>query len=451
MPRTFSNPLQNPAEPTAAECEALLERVAGSTPLRRSARLRDFLLYVGNHGLHHAKEELHEQQIGSAVFGRQPSYDTGSDNIVRVNATELRKRIDLYFAEEGREEPLLFEIPRGSYTPVFRHREPDPLLEDATPMPDPAAPVQTSDPLPQAAAGRSFSAALVAALAGAIVVLLVVVGVLAWRNQDLQRHLHPWQSQAALRAFWEPFFGRDQTVNILLADTSYALAQDITRQQLSLSDYLNFRYQQVQSLDALSDDARKQEHKDLGMILSRNNGSIGDFRVAQRISALDTRANATHLLFAREYSPDALRHGTSILLGSRRSNPWVELFEDKMVYKFGVSTDRTLATVTIQHPKPGEQAQYASAADPSAKTGYCVIAFLPNLSGGGDTLLLAGTDSQATEAGGEFLTNNDSLESFRRQMGTPGFPHFQLLLRTSRLSGTPLGSEVISYRIAAAP
>jgi hypothetical protein len=455
MIRSPSNTPQKPVEPTAAECEALLERVASSTPLKRSARLRDFLLYVGSHAVYHAGEELHEQQIGAAVFGRQPSYDTGSDNIVRVNATELRKRIDVYFAEEGRGEPLVFEIPRGGYTPVFRPREPDALdvlLENARllesaplrPAPDVPTVAVAAEPL---APVRSFPTALIAGLAGSVVVLLVVVGVLMWRNQDLQRHLHPWQSQTALRAFWEPFFGREQTVNILLADTSYALAQDITRQQLSLSDYLNYRYQRVQSLEALSEEARRQEHKDLEMILSRNNGSIGDFRVAQRISQLDTRASATHVLFAREYSPDALRHGTSILLGSRRSNPWVELFEDQMVYKFGVSTDRSLAIVTIEHPKSGEQAQYTSSADPSAKIGYCVIAFLPNLSGGGETLLLAGTDSQATEAGGEFLTNNEALEGFRKRMGRGDFPHFQLLLRTSRLSGSPLGSEILSYRI----
>src|SRR5450756_504337 len=103
---------------------ALIERVASSSHFKRSARLRDFLLYVGTQSLKEGCAEIHEQEIGANVFGRSLSYDRSQDNIVRVNATELRKRIELYFAEEGADESLLLEIPRGSYKPVFRRRVP---------------------------------------------------------------------------------------------------------------------------------------------------------------------------------------------------------------------------------------------------------------------------------------------------------------------------------------
>src|ERR1039457_689723 len=111
-------------QPTIDERRALIGRVAASAQFARSVRLRDFLLYVGNQSLKAGCPEIHEQEIGAKVFGRSLAYDRSQDNIVRVNATELRKRIDQYFATEGAHETLVLEIPRGAYKPVFRRRLP---------------------------------------------------------------------------------------------------------------------------------------------------------------------------------------------------------------------------------------------------------------------------------------------------------------------------------------
>lgn len=104
------------------QCSDLLERVASSVELKRAARLREFLRYVGQRWLEEDNVQISEQEIGVQVFGRPVNYDTSIDNIVRVNASELRKRITTYFSSEGAEEPILIEIPRGSYTPHFHLR-----------------------------------------------------------------------------------------------------------------------------------------------------------------------------------------------------------------------------------------------------------------------------------------------------------------------------------------
>src|SRR5580698_5554874 len=106
------------SEPSLEERLDLIERVAASEQFSRSARLRDFLLYVGKQSLKEGCPEIHEQEIGAKVFGRPVTYDRSQDNIVRVNATELRRRIESYFATAGAHEPLIFEIPRGGYKPV---------------------------------------------------------------------------------------------------------------------------------------------------------------------------------------------------------------------------------------------------------------------------------------------------------------------------------------------
>src|ERR1051326_409639 len=84
----------------------LVERVASSSYLIRSARLRDLLLYVTDRVLEDEASEIHEQEVGHNVFGRPADYDTAADNIVRVHASMLRKRLDQYFAGEGAGESM---------------------------------------------------------------------------------------------------------------------------------------------------------------------------------------------------------------------------------------------------------------------------------------------------------------------------------------------------------
>ena len=115
-PKVASRPI------TPDACWKVLEGAAASDHLKRATRLKEFLYYVGKKSIKEGFSDIHEQEIGQAVFGRKDSYDTSQDNIVRVSATELRRRVDAYFAEEGKGEPLIFEIPRGSYTPIFRWR-----------------------------------------------------------------------------------------------------------------------------------------------------------------------------------------------------------------------------------------------------------------------------------------------------------------------------------------
>ena len=111
-------------QPTTDELRALIDRVAGSAQFRRSARLRDFLLYIRGRSLKPGCPKIHEQESGTKVFGRSASCDRSQDNIVRVSATELRKHIELYFASEGAHGTLVLEIPRGGYKPALRSQRP---------------------------------------------------------------------------------------------------------------------------------------------------------------------------------------------------------------------------------------------------------------------------------------------------------------------------------------
>jgi hypothetical protein len=137
-------------------------------------------------------------------------------------------------------------------------------------------------------------------------------------------------------------------------------------------------------------------------------------------------------------TPDALKRDNVVLIGSRKSNPWVDFFQDQL--EFTIGYDSTLHQSGIQnlHPQSGEPQFYPEPRDPPTNVGYGVIAFLPNVGQTGNALIVEGTDSQATEAAGEFVTNEENMALLKRQPNSKTFPYFQLLLKTSRLSGTLL-------------
>ena len=89
----------------------------------RNERLCGFLRFVVQQVLDGKSDEIKESLVGIEVFGRAPGYDTRSDSVVRTEAAKLRIRLSEYYADEGASDPLLIELPKGGYTPVFHYRE----------------------------------------------------------------------------------------------------------------------------------------------------------------------------------------------------------------------------------------------------------------------------------------------------------------------------------------
>lgn len=427
--------------PSTEECWQVIERVAESPNLKRATRLKEFLFYVGKRSIKESTSDIHEQEIGCRVFGRRDSYDTSQDNIVRVSATELRKRIDAYFASDGENEPLIFEIPRGSYTPVFRHR----TIQPPQPEPQtPPAPIAAQSPAAEATGGHHVGLRIAAfALLSLIAVALAITCTVYWHeNRQLRKIAQAWEGQPALSTFWPRFFSPTRQTDIVLADTSFSLIQEITHHSYSLTDYLNRSYlTQLETSPGVSD------YRFLASLVARNSGSLGDFRVAQRIQSLDYGSKNVVLAYSRDYSADSLTRDNVILIGSQKSNPWVGLFADQRNFAIEYDAARGLTYVRNIHPRGTEQATYSVPDDQYATLGYGVVSYLPTPDHSGSALIIEGTNSQATNAAGDFITSEDSLHNLFQKLPHGRLPYFEVLLRTTRVSGTPLRAEVIGYRI----
>jgi hypothetical protein len=422
--------------PPAEECLALIHRIAASEQFSRTARLRDFLLYVGRRALKDGCAEIHEQEIGENVFGRSAAYDRSSDNIVRVNATELRKRIESYFESSGTKEPLILEIPRGSYKPVFRYRAPLPVKPDASArgdFADQAGSATDGAPVRQ----TSIFSRVNRILWPVVSLALAIVSVVLYRqNHVMQTELTPWKDQPAVEAFWTGFLDSHRQTDLVLPDDSASVMEDITGTPLTLGDYVNRGYvEHIQSSNMSAD--RKQ---DVNQLLNHNLVTFGAVRAVQALLGEIPPNYPHYLTMARYFTADEINRDNVVLIGGRKAMPWDDLFNDQLNFVTDYDYTRKIAVVRNRNPKPGEQASYSNSVVSA------VIAYLPNPSHTGNIIILAGTDSDATGAAAAFLTSEDRMQKLRATFHADRFPYFEALLKTSRLNGTFFDAEVVAYR-----
>jgi hypothetical protein len=116
--RKAARRLRHETSPVAQNKE-LVARVLASAQFQKTARLRAFLDYVCSRYFDDPNVRITEEELAAHVFDRLLDGHS-DDTIVRVSASQLRKRLENYFAGPGIDEEVVLEISKGSYTPVFR-------------------------------------------------------------------------------------------------------------------------------------------------------------------------------------------------------------------------------------------------------------------------------------------------------------------------------------------
>jgi hypothetical protein len=123
---------------SAEMVRAQLELLVHDEIFRSSKRSVAFLRFIVEQTLNGYADQIKERAIGAEVFGRDPSYDTNLDHIVRTAATELRKRLITYYADDRHRSELRIGLVPGSYIPRFalpdhvRHFEPESEAETSS-------------------------------------------------------------------------------------------------------------------------------------------------------------------------------------------------------------------------------------------------------------------------------------------------------------------------------
>jgi hypothetical protein len=99
-----------------------LERVLSSSVFQAAGRSRALLKFVVEESVGDRTERLKEYTIGVEALGKGDAFDPRTDPIVRAEASRLRGRLERYYASEGRGDPVLIVLSKGSYVPQIGAR-----------------------------------------------------------------------------------------------------------------------------------------------------------------------------------------------------------------------------------------------------------------------------------------------------------------------------------------
>lgn len=101
------------------QIRAQLHRVLASTSFAQADRMRRFLELIVEHTLSSPNEPLKEMIIGIELYAAHGEFDPRISSVVRVDATRVRTKLREYYSSEGAADPLIIDLPKGSYVPVF--------------------------------------------------------------------------------------------------------------------------------------------------------------------------------------------------------------------------------------------------------------------------------------------------------------------------------------------
>lgn len=423
---------------------ALVLRVTESQHFVKSPLLSKFLLFICERSLLGAEDELTEHNIGVTVFRRRPGYKTSEDNIVRNYVRQLRQRLDQYFEGPGENEALRITIPRG-YSPVF---EPVKVSLDELPasetsfcdVPQTTLPADATPPSREIARVDAFPGksrfGLLAALA---CVLLIGAG---WLGARFKAHTKGVKTSAA-HALWSQIFPADSATYIVTEDAGLQVLQDFTGHQATLPEYIDGTYlgQFVEG--------KSQESIRLHRISGERLTNTPDTDIVTEMLALpEAQHKQVFVRNARLLSLKDLKEGNVILLGSNFANPWVSVFEPQMNFRLQYDLVKNQSRILNTSPRPGERSVYQDTSTTPPYATYAVLAFLPNLTHTGWVLIVEGLTMSGTEAGSEFLFDDNPSSFFRRARNAKGeLRPFEILLETTDLSSQSVSARIIAERI----
>jgi len=425
---------------TDEQCRSLLGRILASTQFRKSPKLSAFLSYICELDRTGQTDSINEQAIGTNVFGRTEGYHVGEDSIVRSQARFLRQRLSDYFANAGREEAVVLCIPKGCYVPSYGYREAlgsGPSIEINKTEEQAAASISSSvddaaAPLVPQKRNAGWGWKLAPLLA---VVCLAAAATLFF----LHRPTSILEArETAESRFWSAIFDVERTQIIVPSDSSMVLLEKISGHTISLVDYMSRRY--------LNDAPRGDLNDVWSAVASSQYTSLADLNL---VSRLERRSEAlrtnVQIRYSRDLALDELKHSNAILIGGKRSNPWVTLFAPMMHYNVDYDEKTKQNYVSNRDQGKGEVERYSEAGNGEQHAAYGVIAYLPSLDGQGHALLVGGTSKAGTEAAAEFLFSSRFAVFLRSFSSDRALPHFELLIVTQNTNGESHDGRIINF------
>ena len=404
---------------------ALIEKLVSSHALHGSESLCKLLRYLAKHALDHPGTPIKEYQIATEVFGRSTDFDPQLDSMVRVQAGRLRTKLAEYYNSDGAEDPVVVELPRGTYVLSFHHR--------ASPSPR-AHSVQLPEHEESPAPRHNLRNWIIATVSLAILLAastLVILSLVSNRNSaqaGIARDSD--QAPAALRVFWNGFTSAQEEPWVIFSNAKF-----VGRPEVSLRYYDAHR----DSKDAPIFD----HYTGVGEVLA--------------VHALDHLFETFHRHIRVKrgslFSLDDAKNNNLIFVGSPLENltllevPGTQQFVFHRVESGPRKGDPELINV---HPQPGEAKEFlATPLDQPMTEDYGVIAMVHGLEPGQSVLILAGNTTMATQAAVEYVCSQNAVEELLLRLSvsqTGQLRPFEAVIRVKVTRGVPVSTELVALR-----
>lgn len=393
--------------PPADRVRATLERILASPAFRNSRQCQKFLEHVVLSTLSGQDDHLKERSIGIEVFGRDPGYVTADDPVVRVRATEVRKRLAQYYQESASADDVKIEIPAGSYKAEMH----SPSTEVPAPARAPIAP-------------RGW-------LVGSVLVIACLVAALLW-----QKNGGSPERAGAMEEFWAPVLQSEQPLLIYCGQpVVYFLSREIKE-----------RYPAPGGAAPLPIPADAMlRGRDVVPVTEQFVG-IGNAHSAALLSAFFARrSKPVEIRYASDISFSDLRSGPAVMVGAF-SNLWTL----EMTAQFRFVFEREGGVGRIRDRSGEERVYQLSQQAPDGKTpeDYALVTRQVNSATGQPLITAAGISQYGTRAAGEFLTDPKLLEPALSRLSPEWHrKNLQILLHTTIYRNTPAAPRVLAAQV----
>jgi len=369
-----------------------LDNILASHCFQHAGRCKQFLRYVVEHKIDGEQDKLKERTIGTEVFQRPPGYATGEDPVVRVQAGEVRRRLEQYYQSQAADSPIRIELPVGSYSPVFQRRS----AAEPTTRPSQRG-VSELALLPESRSSRPWLRFTVLALI--VAVAAVATAVIVHRRAT---------QKSIVEQFWSPIFATQQPVLICLAKpVAYRPNEDIYR-LYSRTHPGTFKTEAERTNTPLPlDPSTKLTWGDM-FVYTDYGVAAGDVYAAAAVSTLLGKIDKpSQLRIGANYNYADLRNSPAVVIGGF-NNKWTMQLISNLHFAFiednqDYSIRERIPNGRVWHTRYGPQGETLE--------DFGIVTRLLDSKTGQFTITAAGIGPEGTEAAGEFISKAQFLDA----------------------------------------
>ena len=404
------------------QCFQQIDKLIKSHSLHTSESLCKLLRYLAEHSLDHPGIALKEYQIATEVLGRPAGFDPQSDSTVRVQAGRLRVKLSEYYAHEGIDDPIVVEIPKGSYALTFHLRAAKAGLQTVPLTVTPRE--ERKEDAPPSTRGWAIA---VVALSVLLAASFSTTTLLLSRTRSATTVGPP--VSASLWLFWSRFANSPQQPWVIFSNGSF-----VGRPETGMR-YFN-----------PASDTRS-------FILDHYTGVGEVLAIHQLDRVFDQMNRPLRVKRGALFSLDDAKNNDLIFVGSPSENltlldiPGTREF---IFQRLDAGPRKGDLAVLNVHPQDGEPKIFtATPANQPTIEDYAVVSLLPGLDPSRSILILAGNSTFGTQAAVEYVCREDSVKELlqRLKVSKPSeLKPFEALLRVKIAHGVPVVTDLISVR-----